>query len=121
MGATVHIISGLSTGTTATVMEVIESTQVRSVNELVAASPRPKRDIPRDELHDKERTMKIPKIMSTFLTNLHGGDKILQGLRGDPLRRDGPCKACTVVEVIRLDDEIENSTPRRWHSHVHPW
>ena len=106
MGATVHIISGLSTGTTATVMEVIESTQVRSVNELVAASPRPKRDIPRDELLDKERTMKIPKIMSTFLTNLHGGDKILQGLRGDPLRRDGPCKACTVVEVIRLDDEI---------------
>ena len=108
IGSRVHVILGPSSGSCVEILHMIRPTKFRTLNALVtvARETAPAREISSQELNDTDRSRKIRQIMRTFLDDLRGGDSVLQGIRGDPLRRPDEPPLCTVVEVLRFDDEV---------------
>lgn len=108
IGSKVHVIMGPLCGGVVEILQITRRTEFKTLQELLTAAREsaPTRKVSRDELKDVERSKKLRQIMRTFLDDIRGGDSVLQGIRGDPLRNADACRACTVVEVLRLDDEV---------------
>eukprot|EP00966_Prymnesium_polylepis_P081999 1899725-Prymnesium_polylepis.1 len=85
VGDQVLIIGGPNTGRSAKVITVLTSSKFGSIQDIVA--PSPQREVLLEQMMEPARASKIREIMPKFLSHLRGGDQVMQGLMGDPLRR----------------------------------